>query len=359
VRGPDLLARPDNPRRIIEDRYVPRGELLDRSNTVINGTQGTTGSYARVYRYPDLASVTGYNHPIYGQGGLEASLDEYLRGLRGNPSATIWWNHLLYGMSPHGLDVRLSLDLNLQARADALMEGHRGVVVLLNAQSGEIFVMASHPTFDPADLNEIGAQLNKDPEKPLINRAAQGLYPLGTLIQLFAQAISGREDQTIPQSEIQVIYETFGLAQAPLIRMPVAEPTLDANGQDLHVSPLQAALASAALSTHGSIPAPRIATAVNTPTNGWIVLPALGTSFEAISASMADETAASLIPDGQSYWEHVGEAKSEESPVTWFMGGTPPNWQASPLAVVVLLEEANANLAQEIGGEMLASAMNP
>jgi hypothetical protein len=47
VRGPDLLTRPDNPRRIIEDRYVPRGQLLDRSNAVINGTQGTTGTYGR------------------------------------------------------------------------------------------------------------------------------------------------------------------------------------------------------------------------------------------------------------------------------------------------------------------------
>jgi cell division protein FtsW (lipid II flippase) len=359
VRGPDLLTRPDNPRRIIEDRYVPRGELLDRSNGIINGTQGTTGSYARVYEYPDLASVAGYNHPIYGQGGLEASLDEYLRGLRGNPATSIWWNHLLYGMSPDGLDVRLSLDLPLQRRADALMAGHRGAVVLLNAESGEIFVMASHPTFNPTDLNELGAQLNKDPNKPLINRAAQGLYPLGTLIQPFARAISGGEEQTIPQSELQTIYEAFGLAQTPLIRMPVAEPTLDANGQDLHVSPLQVALAAAALSNHGDIPAPRIATAVNTPTSGWVVLPALGTPFEAISAAAADETAGSLIGDGQSYWGHTGEATSEESPVTWFMGGTPPNWQATPLVLVVLLEEDNVDLAQEIGRELLDSAMNP
>jgi hypothetical protein len=109
VRGPDLLTRPDNPRRIIEDRYVLRGQLLDRNNDPINTTDGTKGSYRRVYQYPVLAPVTGYNHPIYGQSGLEASLDEYLRGLRGNPAATIWWNHLLYGMSQR-LDVRLSID---------------------------------------------------------------------------------------------------------------------------------------------------------------------------------------------------------------------------------------------------------
>jgi cell division protein FtsW (lipid II flippase) len=359
VRGPDLLTRPDNPRRIIEDRYVPRGELLDRSNAVISGTEGTTGSYVRVYAYPALASVTGYNHPIYGQSGLEAALDEYLRGVRGNPAGTIWWNHLLYGMSPHGLDVRLSLDLTLQTRADSLVEGHRGAIVLLNAQSGEIFVMASHPTFDPTALNELGIQLNKDPEKPLINRAAQGLYPLGTLIQPFAQAVMGGEGQMIPPAELPTIYEAFGLPHAPLIHMPVSEPTLNSDGQDLHVSPLQVALAAAAISDHGMIPAPRIATAVDTPNNGWVVLPALGTPFEATSATAADKTATFLMEDGQSYWGYNGEAKSEESPVTWFIGGTPPNWQAYTLVVVVLLEEDNAELAQEIGSELLVSAMNP
>jgi cell division protein FtsW (lipid II flippase) len=357
VRGPDLLTRPDNPRRIIEDRYVARGKLLDRTNNVIDGTEGTTGSYSRVYEYPDLAPITGYNHPIYGQSGLEASLDEYLRGLRGNPATTIWWNHLLYGMSPHGLNVRLSLDLNLQRRADDMLKEHRGAAVLLNTQTGEIFVMSSHPTFDPANLNEMGAQLNKDPEKPLINRATQGLYPIGTLIEPFHQVLFGTKPTS--QTDLQKVYGTFGFYRAPLLRMQVAAPISETEGKELHVSPLQVALASAALSNHGTIPAPRIATAVDTPNDGWVVLPALGTPVEAIESSTADETAQSLIVDGESYWAHVGQAKSDESSVTWFIGGTPPNWQASPMVVVVLLEEDNVRLAGRIGKELLVDAMNP
>ena len=357
VRGPDLLTRPDNPRRIIEDRYVPRGKLLDRTNNTIDGTEGTTGSYSRVYEYPDLAPVTGYNHPIYGQSGLEASLDEYLRGLRGNPATTIWWNHLLYGMSPHGLDVRLSLDLYLQNRADDMMKDHRGAVLLLNAQTGEIFVMSSHPTYDPTKLNEIGTQLNKDPEKPLINRATQGLYPIGTIIEPFEQALFGKK--TPSQAQLQHVYETFGFYRAPLLRMQVAEPISETEVKELHVSPLQVALASATLSNHGTIPAPRIATAVNTPNDGWVVLPALGTPIEAIQAAAADKTAQSLVVDGESYWAHAGQAKSDESPVTWFIAGTPPNWQASPMVVVVLLEEDNVRFAQRIGTELLVDAMNP
>ena len=355
IRGPDLLTRPDNPRRIIEDRYVPRGELLDRSNTIINGTQGITGSFARIYQYPDLAPVIGYNHPIYGQAGLEAALDEYLRGTRGNPAADIWWNHLLYGMSPDGLDVRLSLDLLLQTRADELMNGQRGAVVLLNAQSGELFVMSSHPTFNPADLNELGTELNKDPNKPLINRVTQGLYPLGALTDTFKRVLYGDD----PVSQNEEMYETFGLSRPPLLRIPVVEPISPAEGDGLHVSPLQVALAAAALSNHGNVPAPRIATAVNTPNSGWVVLPALGTGFQAIPEAAADEAVHSLIADGQGHWAHVAAAESEESPVTWLLGGTPPNWQASPLVVVVLLEEDNARLAESIGTELLSAAMNP
>lgn len=357
VRGPDLLTRPDNPRRTIEDRYVQRGKLLDRSSAYIYSSEGQTGSYVRVYHYPALASVAGYNHPIYGQAGLESTLDEYLRGLRGNPAATIWWNHLLYGMSPPGLDVRLSIDLTLQARADELMKDHRGAVVILNASNGEIYVMASHPTFDPNRLNDIGAQLRNDPDKPLINRAAQGLYRIGTLAEPLGLAVL--EERTLTESQLRTVYETFGFYRAPLLRLPVTQPLPNAGVQELHVSPLQVALAAAALSNHGVMPAPRIALAVNTPNDGWVVLPAQGTPVEALSAEAADATAQSLILGGKGYWEYIGEATDEQAPVTWFMGGTPPNWQASPFVVVVALEEHDPQLAQSIGEELLQSAINP
>ena len=131
---------------------MPRGELLDRSDKPITTNTGEIGSYKRYYNYPDLAPITGYTHGIYGQAGLEASLDEYLRGATGNPASSIIMNQLLYGMSPNGLDVRLSIDLSLQRRADEMMSDHHGAVILLNAQSGEILVMASHPTFDPNNL---------------------------------------------------------------------------------------------------------------------------------------------------------------------------------------------------------------
>jgi cell division protein FtsW (lipid II flippase) len=357
VRGPDLLTRTDNPRRIIEDRYVQRGMLLDRNNAPITETTGEPGSYTRVYQYPDLAPVTGYNHPIYGESGLESSMDDYLRGLQGNPSALVWWSHLLYGMSPKGLDVRLSLDLNFQKRADEMLAGHSGAVLLMNAQTGEILAIASSPTFNPNHLNEIGSQLNKDPSKPLINRAVQGVYPIGSMLEPFSQALFGENQQT--ETDDQKVYDAFGFKTSPRLQFQIGESVTTLDGDDIHVSPLQAALAAAALSNHGTMPAPRIAAAVNTPRDGWVVLPAPGKSFEAVQPAQADSAALANIEEGNNYWSHIGRASGKEGPVTWFVAGTPPNWQGTPLAVVVLLEEDNERQAQWIGQELLTDAMNP
>jgi cell division protein FtsW (lipid II flippase) len=357
ARGSDLLTRTDNPRRIIEDRYVQRGMILDRNNNPITRTTGEPGSFTRVYQYPDLAPVTGYNHPIYGESGLEASMDEYLRGVKGNPSTAVWWSHLLYGMSPHGLDVRLSLDLTFQRRADEMLTGHSGAAILMNAQTGEIYAMASSPTFNPNHLNEIGSQLNKDPGKPLINRAVQGVYPTGSMLEPFAQALSGKNEPG--KTDEQKAYDVFGFRKSPLLPFETTESVTTSDGNDLHVSPLQAVLAVAALSNHGVVPAPRIATAVDTPREGWIVLPALGKPFEAVNPAQADEAAAANAVDGQNYWSHIGRATGKESPVTWYTAGTLPGWQATPLAVVVLLEEDNERQAQWIGQELLRGAMNP
>jgi cell division protein FtsW (lipid II flippase) len=357
LRGPDLLTRTDNPRRIIEDRYVRRGRLLDRNDQVITSTVGETGSFTRIYDYPDLAPITGYNNPIYGESGLEAALDEYLRGDKGNPSGAIWWSHMLYGMSPHGLDVRLSLDLSLQQTADELLLGHAGAVILLNAQTGEILVMSSQPTFNPNHLNEIGAQLNKDPQKPLINRAVQGIYPAGSMLEPFTRAFFDKKE--LNEQELRTVYKAFGFDRQPQLQIQTARPYVPSQAADLHVSPLQVALAAAALSNHGQVPAPRLALSVNTPKEGWVVLPTLGTPFEAVQDAASDRAAQSLMASGTNFWSHVGTASGDESSVTWFLGGTPTNWQATPLVVVVALEEDNERLARLIGERILSEAMNP
>ncbi|MBE0684190.1 MAG: FtsW/RodA/SpoVE family cell cycle protein [Anaerolineales bacterium] len=354
LRGPDLLLRTDNPRRTIADRYVQRGNLLDRNNEPINITEGRSGSYQRKYLYPDLAPITGYTHPVFGQAGLEASIDKTLRGLQGNPTSLILWEQLLYGTPPPGLDTRLSLDLALQTKADALLGTHTGAIVLMNAETGEILVMASHPTYDPNKLDEEGDTLSQNKASPLLNRATQGLYPIGWMLRPLIEAEFGETPPT--DTELRAFYKRLGLFEAPAINMPVTFDDMQASLQSLRISPLQAAVAASALSNKGIMPAPRIATAVNTPEQGWVVLPALGQPVEVIQESAANEAALSFIEAGTPYWSHLERADLAGTRVTWLTAGTLPDWKGAPLTLVVALEENNISLAKRIGEEMMNAA---
>jgi cell division protein FtsW (lipid II flippase) len=346
IRGPDLLTRTDNPRRAIADRYVPRGELVDVNNQPINITGEEDAIYIRKYIYPDLAPITGYTHPVYGQAGLESSLDDYLRGLQGNPASLILWNQLLYGAPPAGLDVRLSIDLSLQAPADQLLGGHHGAIILMNAESGEILVMASHPTYNPNKLDEDGEALSNNQNAPLLNRATQGLYPLGNILFPLIRARFG--ERTPTETELQNFYNEIGLYESPAINMP-----FDIDEERVRFSPLQIALASSSLSNDGIIPSPRIAIAVNTLEQGWVVLPALSESKSINQLEANNEAVFSFVEGQNQFWSHVSQASLDETIVTWYVAGTLPNWQGAPLTLVVVLEENNIPLAEFIGKNLM------
>jgi len=355
VRGGDLLNRTDNPRRAIADRYVPRGELMDRNNQPISITVGESGTYSRVYLYPQLAPIIGYTHPVYGQAGLESTLDNYLRGLQGNPASLVFWNRLIYGTPPPGLDVRLSLSLALQSKTDDLLGEHVGAIILMNAETGEILTMASHPTFDPNKLDEEGKTLRQDPFAPLINRATQGLYPIGNILLPLIRAELGDIQPT--EIELKKYYQKLGLFQAPLINMPVAFDAANTRVHDLKASPLQIGISVAALSNHGRSPAASIAAAVNTFEQGWVVLSAENQPVQVMQAKAADEAALSLIVKGKPYWRNVWRENGDhESVITWLIAGTLPGWKGTPLVLVVALEENNTLLAERIGENILDAA---
>jgi cell division protein FtsW (lipid II flippase) len=355
VRNSDLLSRTDNPRRSIADRYVKRGSLLDRNNGPIDITVGDSGSFQRNYLYPDLAAISGYTHPVYGQAGLEASLDTYLRGLQGNPASLVWWDQLLYGTPPAGLDVRLSIDLGLQRQADQSLGTLQGAVVLLNARSGEILAMASHPSYDPNQLDEIGSALATERDAPLLNRATQGSYILGSASGPLLQA-AGLTPTA--QGQALALYQRLGFYTSPGLRMQVSSAMRPGDPQLLRISPLQMAVAAASLSNEGTRPAPRIALAVNTPQQGWVVLPALQTPQTVLDSSSANSTAVELTVKQETYWEYLAVSQAAGNFVTWYIAGTIPNWQGTPVAIAVLIEGNDARAAQ-VGRQVLHAALNP
>ena len=99
--------------------------------------------------------------------------------------------------------------------------------------------------------------------------------------------------------------------------------------------------------------------AVNTPNEGWVVLPSLGMPIEAIQPSEVSEAVDTYIVSGEKFWSHTALAKDAESDVTWFIGGTPQNWNSTPFVVAIVLEKRDPILAQRIGQELLQSATNP
>jgi hypothetical protein len=354
-RGPAILERTDNARRSIADRYVKRGSLLDRNGIPINLTQGESSSYIRTYLYPDLAPITGYTHLVYGQSGLEASLDPYLRGLQGNPASSIWWDHLVYGQPPPGLDVRLSLDLDLQRKADSLLGDQAGAIVLINAMSGEILAMASHPTFDPNQLDSQATALFQDPNSPLLDRTVQSLYPVGDALLPFYQTAGINLSPSLTAAEPW--YDALGFRSTPELRLQVA--IASASKTDLIISPLQMVLAAATLSHAGILPAPRLAMAVNTPTEGWVVLPSLAQPIKVFPVTSVTKTVQGLMITGQPFWQWNGQAGQDNKAFTWSIAGTLPDWQGAPLSIAVLLEKTDLGMAAHISQTLLEEATKP
>ncbi|HBY07666.1 MAG TPA: hypothetical protein DEH22_07745 [Chloroflexi bacterium] len=329
LRGPDLLTRSDNPRRAIADREVYRGSLLARGDLILAETSGKVGALTRQYSTPGLGPITGYNHPVYGQSGLEASLDPTLRGVEGNDPWLVWWHHLVYGQPPPGLDVRLTLDPQLQALADDLLNGHSGALILLNAESGEILVMASHPGFDPNLLDENWETLIQDPRAPLINRVTQGSYPTGNLRGLpFMQAAASPEVARLS------------------LRLPLAESNFPTES-----TLIEAAFAAASLSNGGLRPAARLALSYRHPEQGWLVFSPLGTLTRLLPLSEADALATANQSADLGFWQ-ITEVPAEED-LTWYLAGTLPDSRGVPLTLALVLEEDDPALAQEIGQAVL------
>jgi len=88
-----------------------------------------------------------------------------------------------------GKDISLTLDLRLQKKAEELLQGKEGAVVVLQADSGELLAMVSCPNFDPNKfINRFTPgewiDLMNNPAHPLENRAIRGLYSPGSIFKL-------------------------------------------------------------------------------------------------------------------------------------------------------------------------------
>lgn len=87
-----------------------------------------------------------------------------------------------------GRNLYLTLDFELQAAAEAALDGGRGAVVALDPRNGHVLALVSLPSYDP-NLFSTGltsvqySALQDDIDRPLFNRALRGQYPPGSTIK--------------------------------------------------------------------------------------------------------------------------------------------------------------------------------
>ena len=145
---------------------------------------------AKIERLKDY----GYSYlSIVGYSGIEEYYDEYLKGEKGGLQVEV--NNrgqqvsLLSIREPEsGQDVQLTIDARVQTIASEVLGDKKGVIVVMDYDSGEILGMVSHPSYDPnifvdSRLQRLVHQLVLDPDSPMLNRAIKGQYPPGSLFK--------------------------------------------------------------------------------------------------------------------------------------------------------------------------------
>jgi cell division protein FtsI/penicillin-binding protein 2 len=252
--------------------------------------------------------------------------------------------------------VRLSIDLSLQKKADELLGNTPGAIIVMNARTGEILVMASHPAFDQNKLDEQGNILSQNMNAPFLNRATQGIYMLGNILKPLLNANFNNSPPTLLSAN--QFYRKLGLFQKPHIDMPAATSREASSIGDIQASPLQVVLAASTLSNNGTEPSPRIASAVNTSGQGWVVFPIQKNGPSGLPAKVANDVATSLLEKGKPYWSNFSIANAATKPISWLISGTPPGWSGTPLILVVTLEGNNKYLAEKIKTDLLGLALN-
>ena len=100
-----------------------------------------------------------------------------------------------------GNKVYLTLDYDLQAKAEELLNGREGAIVVLDPRNGEILALASFPNYDPNKFihrfsPEEWLSFVQDPGHPLENRAIRGLYAPGSIFKL-VMALAGLEAKVV------------------------------------------------------------------------------------------------------------------------------------------------------------------
>ncbi|NCF89062.1 MAG: hypothetical protein GWQ08_26670, partial [Verrucomicrobiaceae bacterium] len=210
IKEPKDFIQHHKNRRWLPFLFVGRHELTDRQKGAIGSKLASYGLVAHpgyVRHYPrgklgcHIVGYTGLTKPLptgplengdpmfyewEGKSGLEASLDDELKGTPGKLNIIFDknGNEMERDMLQHpvaGSTVVLTLDANMQKLAEDVLY-YRSSLVVVDCQNGEILALGSNPGFNPNDFvpsisQDEFSKLIEDENKPLVGRAFQFSYP--------------------------------------------------------------------------------------------------------------------------------------------------------------------------------------
>jgi penicillin-binding protein A len=193
----------DNPanatRQLIAEYRVERGSILaadGRTELALSRKSRGQLKYQRHYpQGPLYADITGYYSIIFGRSELEQSYNSYLSGDAPELIPQTLIDQVL-GRPKRGATVVTTIDPAIQRAAQRALGDLPGGVVALDPHTGDVKAIVANPTYDPNELASQDPQkvraawdrLNSDPDKPLLSRAIDELYPPGSTFKLVTAA---------------------------------------------------------------------------------------------------------------------------------------------------------------------------
>jgi penicillin-binding protein 2 len=139
------------------------------------------------------ANYKGTDH--IGKSGIEQSYERELHGVTGYEQVEVDAGgrgvRTLSRTAPTaGNTLVLSVDLGLQEVVEAAFGNRRGALVAIEPSTGGILALVSKPGYDPNlfvdGIDPVNwSELNNSPDRPLNNRALNGIYPPGSTFKPF------------------------------------------------------------------------------------------------------------------------------------------------------------------------------
>ena len=217
VRATEYQNMPGNNHTLVKEANVKRGSISTSDGTVLaQSVKDETGSYVREYPAGDLAPhVVGYYSTTYGTSGIEATQNESLRGER---SYATWVDVLnaQAGITSPGNDVILTINTDIQRAAQDAIAGYTGACVVIDPETGAVLAMASSPTYNAADFENVLAAAAVDPTSSvLLNRATQSQYAPGSTFKMVTLA-TALENGTADEDSVYESPGVMDIGNAPV-----------------------------------------------------------------------------------------------------------------------------------------------